>query len=629
MKNTNLPTAPKFYLPLQKFHIVPIQDLSPRGLKTSATQTKRDREKIPHTSLLNAVVKALGIKGGFAEYQRIYDSELAPFLRKHGMNQRTDLLKQRFKELDTSLTDITHQDLSERLFYSEWELPEKIFTGYNFDYKHTIDDGDDYLNIDLCADAEEGPLELKSTRIFGLGLSAKKKCVDHNIGIARANPEAILNCPCSKEPLVDYLEYIGVKAKNESSPRKKNNSESRYDKFANRTLIDIVVGGFIRELDVSFHLLGDSLVRPAIRTSEVQLYSGDSDKTQLNSEKQMDLDIFGLFRERIEQGDDGWVDIIPFNECLIFLRGADGQYDFVFKNQRNKFFEHQVFGQSLKRADIPSCISDYHFLRWHYFEYQGWRQMDRHNSENLFYQNDGVSSEYPGQDVILRCFYESEGQFNAIKNRSSDKLPDFYEVELCGKRMMISNLVSIEDLEKFRIAYPNYMDYRVGDNLDSVNDELDHALPATLTWFDALAYINFFEQYTKVSARLLNIDEYKSLRAPEAMSKIREPIVTDLEFTDPSGNLFSGHPPYMPEDDFQQLTCKFGNIEFHNSESGLKFMESNCFAEWLIEGTCIRSGSLKSFYNDDYVIRSRPPLNSTGKYKGVKTGFRLCYELTS
>jgi hypothetical protein len=629
MKNTNLPTTPKFYLPLQKFHIVPLNDLSPKGLKTSAKQTKRDREKIPYTSLLNAVVKALGIKGGFAEYQRIYDSELLPFLRKHGMNQRTDLLKQRFKGLDTFLTDITHQNLSERLFYSEWELPEKIFTGYNFDYKHTIDDGDDYLNRDLCSGVKEGPLGLKKTRMFGLGLSVKKKCVEHNIGIARANPEATVNCPCSTKPLVNFLEYIDVNTKNESPSLQQNNSGSRYDKFANRTLVDIVVGGFIRDLDVSFHLLGDSLVKPAIRPSVVQLYSGDSDKTQLNDEKQMGLDIFGLFRERIEQGNDGWVDIIPFNDCLIFLRGADGQYDFVFKNQRNKVFEHQVFGNSLKRSDIPSCISDYQFLRWHYFEYQGWRQMDRHNSENLFYQNGGVSSEYPGEDAILRRFYESKNHFNAVKNRSGYKLPDFYEVKVCGKRMMISNLVSIEELERFKITYPDYMDYRVGDNLDSVNDEFDRALPVTLTWFDALAYINYFEQYTKVPVRLLNIDEYKSLRAPEAISQIREPVVTDLEFTDPSGNLFTGHPPYMDEDDFQKLTCRFGNIDLQNSESGLSFMKSNCFAEWLIEGTCIRSGNLKSFYNDDYLIRSRAPLNSTGKYKGVKIGFRLCYELAS
>ena len=56
-----------------------------------------------------------------------------------------------------------------------------------------------------------------------------------------------------------------------------------------------------------------------------------------------------------------------------------------FQEQRDKVFEHQIFGKSLKRSDIPSFVSNYQFLRWHYFEYQGWRSMDSHNSENLFF----------------------------------------------------------------------------------------------------------------------------------------------------------------------------------------------------------------------------------------------------
>jgi len=75
------------------------------------------------------------------------------------------------------------------------------------------------------------------------------------------------------------------------------------------------------------------------------------------------------------------------------------------------------------------------------------------------------------------------------------------------------------------------------------------------------------------------------------------------------------------------LDLKFGNIDKRANSSGLEFMLSNYFAEWLMEGTSIRSGNLKSFYHNDHIISSRPPKGSTGKYKGVKTGFRICYEL--
>ena len=143
MKNQSIPTT---YLPLQKFHIVPITSLDPLSLKASAKFTKRDREKIPHSTLLNATVKALGVKGGFSGYQDVYDSQIKPFLKSHGMSKRKNLLKPRMKGHSNPLPDITHQKLSERLFYSGWELPKKIFTGYDFNYEDTISDGYYYLN---------------------------------------------------------------------------------------------------------------------------------------------------------------------------------------------------------------------------------------------------------------------------------------------------------------------------------------------------------------------------------------------------------------------------------------------------------------------------------------------------
>lgn len=652
MKNNNL-SAPVSYLPLKQFHIVPIVALDPASLKASAKKAKCDREKIKYNTLLNAIAKALGIKGGFAEYQRIYDSELVPFMKMHGMKKRVDLLKQRQKGFDTYLTDITHQDLSERLFFSGLELPEKIFTGYNFDYKHTIDDGVYYFNSKICINPKSrvlsvteieaicgkrdtyspleitesvGPYNLRSMVNDGRSSAMLKSIAEHNIKIAHSHPTIVLDCPYDKKSLKSFLD-LGKKDY-EPDNAAIQASIDQYNHFASRTLLDVVVGSFINDLDLSFNLLGDSLIYPAKYPNEVELYLGNTTRASLNQDKEFVSIQFDLFRNRIALGEDGWIEVIPFSNNLIFLKGSDGQYDFVFKNQRDKCFEHQIFGKSLKRADIPSCISDYQFFRWHYFEYQGWRHMDSHNSENLFYEEGGkLPGHYPGRDAILQSYHEAKHNFIPKLKKNSAKLSGFKEVMLSSKPLMISNLITIDELYRFKEDNSDYLDYRKGDKLDSVNAELDSSLPAAVTWFDVLAYINWFEKETNVPIRLLSLAEYEKLRAPEGIPKERVPVVSDLEFVDQFGNVFPKHPPYMAPDAFQELTCRFGNTEMYQSNTGLKFLKSNSFAEWLQESACIRSGNLKSFYNDDFHIRSTAPLDSTGKYKGVKIGFRLCYDL--
>jgi hypothetical protein len=649
-------STPVSYLPLQKFHIIKIEDLDPKSIKTSARKAKCDREKIKYNTLLNATSKALGFKGGFAEYQHIYESKLVPFLNQHGMKTRVNLLTQRKKGFDTFLPDITHQQLSERLFCSGLELPEKIFTGYNFDYIHTIDDGSDYFNRVLCTKTQKriidvdiddelkvilgddaknysyekietvGPHNLKKIALYDVGREDLEKVVEHNINIANKNSSAIHDCPFDKRPLKNFFEGVEGYVP-ETTPEQAG--VDRYKRFANRTILDLVVGSFIQDLECSFNLLGDTLVQPAKRPHEVEFYLGHGDEASLRQSKKFAMKKLDLFRKRIEQDSNGWIDIIPFNHNLIFLRGESGQYDFVFKNQRDSEFDHQVFGKSLKRADIPSFIQDYRFLRWYYFEYQGWRSLDSHNSENLFYERGNSSSDYPGRNTILQSYYEAKGDFIPEPKTNSIKLSGFHDVIVGCKPLMISNLITIDELNSFKENNNDYLGYRKGDNLESVNNENDNTLPATVTWFDVLAYINWFEKETSVPVRLLNLSEYTTLREPENIKTDRNFAATDLEFIDNLGNVLPEHPPYMPEDHFQELICRFGNIEKSQTSFGLNFMKSNFFAEWLLEETCIRSGNLKSFYGDEYIVRSKPPLKSTGKYKGVKVGFRLCYELTS
>jgi len=403
----------------------------------------------------------------------------------------------------------------------------------------------------------------------------------------------------------------------------------------NRTLMDIVLGGMILDLGLSFQLVGDALMDPIKQGVETERYIGEGSIEEYTERQELSHSMFELFRERINDSRDGWVDIIPFNDNLIFLKGINGEYDFVYKNQRNQAFEHQIFGKALKNADVPSCIQNYHFLRWHYFEYTGFRDKDEHEAEKHFYETEGKVSQYPGQLTVLRNYCIDYGKYSPFHNKSNQLLDGFFHCKINNSNMMISNLITIKDYSLFLNAEPNdncrkYSNYRVGDNITSVNNEnISH--PAAVTWFDALAYINWLEEKTGVNIRLLKLDEYQSLR--EGFTPLERQQLhceSDLEFVKPDGTIYPSHPEYMAEDIFQSLTLRFKNTpNTVKGLNGLEFVKSHQFDEWLLEGTCIRSGNLMSFYNDPHILRSCPPKGSTGKYKGTKIGFRLCYELES
>jgi hypothetical protein len=179
------------------------------------------------------------------------------------------------------------------------------------------------------------------------------------------------------------------------------------------------------------------------------------------------------------------------------------------------------------------------------------------------------------------------------------------------------------------------MKTRKGDRLSPVNNEVNRALPVTVTWYDALVYAGWFEEKTGLPVRLLSYPEYTAMR-----ENFRESVTingakekwqedrNDVVFFDSKGIPFEDRPPYVS--DFDNMVCRFNpSIKKTVLDNGLAFYLSNYFAEWLLEKACIRTGNLTSFFCDEYVIRATPPMDSTGKYKHTKIGFRLCYELDS
>ena len=621
MTNQSVPTT---YIPLEKFHIVPVSGLSPEQLKSSAKKTIRDREKISHTTKLNAIAKRLGVKGGFASYEREYREALLPFMASNNLTKQKNLLLHT-KSGDYNLfSPFNRQQISERLFYFEGPIPKKVFTGHDFNFSEVLGWHSQELSDALQEDSDWYEIVLGNYHI--------KRAVDDNFDI-NALPERqqqLLELDVTTEITVRVLDQTDLPSVLDclSSERSKltEKRKKQYKKVSVK-IVDLILLKNRNGLSSIYHLLGNALTDIPETSAFLKLYAPiDAPKEDIdmsfNSDKHLQL----LLSQRLGKSDSGWVKVLPYNENLIFLSDGRGNFDFVIKNQREKVFNHQLFGNNLKTADIPSFIEDYRFERWHYFEYEGNRELDRHRSEEYYYQSGGIVQNYPGTQSILRDYYQDKGKYSRRQKATNIRLDGFSPVTINDKVLMVSDLVTIGQLIDFLELNADYRDNRQGDLLVPVNSDKDINLPASCTFFDVLAYVNWFEKKARVPARLLTCTEYSSLRGKHR-SQAKRGQESDMIFSNSQGEKFSAHPPYMARELFDNLHLHFPKSLNSFEVSGIRFIDSDFFCEWLLEGVQMRSASLTSFYMDEHVLRASGPQTSTGKYKGMKTGFRLCYEL--
>ncbi|HDZ6755406.1 TPA: hypothetical protein RS733_002690, partial [Mannheimia haemolytica] len=169
-----------------------------------------------------------------------------------------------------------------------------------------------------------------------------------------------------------------------------------------------------------------------------------------------------FFVSRIEFLDKGWVDVIPYNDNLVFLKGENGEYDFVYKNQRSELFEHQIYSPFLKRSDIPYFDDEYHFKRWFYFEYQGFRRELSHLSEIHFYKNGGDVQNYPTREFdLIKKYLTNKGMYTSPQKKNNEELNGFNKIKISNcKSIMVSNLITINDWSIFCKENQDYIKNR-------------------------------------------------------------------------------------------------------------------------------------------------------------------------
>lgn len=582
------------YLPFRKSHVVAINELTVSALKESARELQKDREDIPYNTALNHIAKSLGFEAGFAGFREKGEPALVEFMSKHELRKPANLVTPR-SDLGRAV-ELTYRQVADRFFDTTQSIPRRIFTGYNQPW-----------------------------------LAINDRWFDHN-------------------PLKGGQALVDVESAAAALALSKASSPQKVP-----ALLEAAVAGLSCELRSQSNLLDDMLLEldgASFDSSNLllKLYWGPEPDPEIQGREHDKLrQICRLFREWISRQTKGWVDVLPFNDNLVFLRGLDGRFDFVFKGLRDEPFGKNPFSPYLRSGDIPKSNDTHHYERWLYFEHGGHLERELHEAEARYYAAGGTRMSYPGQLEILKKHLMVTGGYRRPR-KDKPRAEGYTTVRLGEEEFNLSDLITIGQFKEFLEDEPGYLEHRASckdlDDWAKVNLCNSDDLPVAATWYDANAFAAWISRKRGLPVRLPTEEEYTLLRAkldtsgipplvdgmipwdewPELLEKDESPNqpppvaeVDGLKLL--IGNLFPNPKP--------RLTNRYRaeSLLWRANRDGLKFLLSPFFGEWLDhEGVAANSAYGSSLcYGQFSPLAGKFTPKSTGRYKGMKVGFRLCY----
>lgn len=387
--------------------------------------------------------------------------------------------------------------------------------------------------------------------------------------------------------------------------------------FSNLTRRQFVLHAHRIYVDSAINLIGDNLVIPA-ESPEFRLYQTDERSDEFMA------GIYDLFREEITSSEAGWVDVLPMpgNKNIVFLKDSSGKFDWVIRDQRSHRFSGNPYYPVFHHDDLPSAMDRSRINAHLYFSPGRWLEHLEHTAEKKHYERGGSTTNWPGYEKLIeKELIHSRGYRSPSPARAA-KRNDFRPHSLPDYCLMVSHLITIRDIQRF-LEVSDWSDrYRaragreIDEALNPMNGLDSPNMPASVSWYDAVAFCKYYEDKTGLPVRLITIDEWKLV----------SPFVQD-DFERHHERLRQLPPPKVVADGKAVRFCP-GPQWIHNKE-GARFVDDRRFGEWLAD--CIGGHAPAASVATGESILLGPierclcPAGNTMQYKSCKIGFRLCY----
>lgn len=548
--------------------------------------------------LLDSIARALGARS-YDHWLSVEQPKIVDFLSKHCLSQPKDLVT--WSCAPGFSGPLTGQRIADRLFNSGLPLPKRIFTG---------------VGSSLFAASGYGRLDINALAGRHLWRDEERYefCLQHSDQILlRADHMKYDNGPA-------YLDMTG------------------------RMLMLNAVTEFI---GCMYTTLGSNLMDPPAGEPVMRSYNMSEE------DRSFEFKLFELFRAEIESSNDGWVDVIPVpdNANLIFLRGADGAFDWVVRNQRDGEFSSNPHFPFFTKGELPTAMDESSLQSHLYFSIGKWPEKLEHDAETRHYEMGGNLADWPGYAKLIQRELVASAGYRIPRAHAGPAADHFLPHRLDDYCLMVSELVTIDEFSAFedsadwsriREARACKAGYAI-DGLSGMNE--DHgSLPVSVTWLDAVAYCKDYERRTGLPVRLITVDEWQQIAppSPEDFSKVeltRSILVKPGELPDDpiyaqmrwgvvggdgrlGGNSVHCHHP-------EGILRYVSDLKWVASSEGTRFLCASGIGEWLADfqngfAPFACSATHQSLLGGP-IERNMHPVQMTMKYKGGKVGFRLCY----
>jgi hypothetical protein len=225
------------------------------------------------------------------------------------------------------------------------------------------------------------------------------------------------------------------------------------------------------------------------------------------------------FRNVFDASDVGWMEILPFNERLAFLRAPSGDYDVIWKDLRDAPPPppaEDAPAHGLHVMDVPSMFQQRADLeRRLYFRTAVWREQEEHAAEQHFYDRgrNMVERRNTPSSEVVELYLRDRGRPTLIQPSAWQGEPPvgFTAVDVRGQRLLVSRLVTVAEFRRM-LDETKYLARRDGDAWERANEGEPDDAPVGASWRDAQAYCAWMERRLRVSVRLLGFEEHRAIR---------------------------------------------------------------------------------------------------------------------